>query len=47
MATVALYILAVVLKGDMPMLAAIAVNLATQIILVVGSRVEGIAEVVT
>ena len=46
-ATIVLFVLAVTVKGDMPMVAAFAVNLASHFAIVVGSRVEAIAGIVT
>ncbi len=46
-ATIVLCVLAVRVEGVMPMIAAIAVNLATYLAIVVGSRVESIAVLAT
>jgi hypothetical protein len=41
--TIVLCILALIVEGVLPMIAAIAINLASHFAIVVGSRVEGIA----
>ncbi len=46
-ATIVLCFLALTVEGVLPMIAAIAVNLASHFAIVVGSRVEGIAVLAT